>query len=45
MRKLSLTFISLFFIALITGCGEHGHDHDENGGHPHDAPAHHDSLK
>jgi len=45
MLKKYVSILSLFFVLLMTGCDDHGHDHDENGGHPHDAPKHHDSLK
>jgi len=45
MLKLITGIFSLMLLASIAGCDDHGHDHDENGGHPHDAPKHHDSLK
>lgn len=45
MRILFYILIAGFILILLTGCPDHGHDHDNNDAHPHDNSSQHkDSI-
>ena len=45
MRTLFFILIASFILVSVTGCPDHGHDHDKNGEHSHDEPSQHkDSI-
>lgn len=45
MRTLFFILLASFILILVTGCPDHGHDHDKTGGHSHDESSQHkDSI-
>jgi len=45
MRTLFFILIASFVLVSITGCPDHGHDHDKNESHSHDDSSQHkDSI-
>jgi len=41
MRTLLSILIGSFILVSVTGCPDHGHDHDKNGEHSHGEPSQH----